>query len=72
MKGEKGIVECAYVESDVTECQWFATQIELGVNGLEKNLGLGELDEYEKGKLAEAIVELQPSIKEGKEFVESQ
>lgn len=40
MNGETGIVECAYVESDVVpECQWFATPIELGVNGIEKNLG---------------------------------
>ena len=36
MNGEQGIVECAYVESDVTECQWFATPCELGVEGLEK------------------------------------
>lgn len=27
MKGQKGVVECAYVESDVTECQWFATRV---------------------------------------------
>lgn len=70
MKGEKGIVECAYVESDVVpECQWFATPIELGVNGIEKNLGLGELDDFEKSKLAEAITELTPSIVEGVNFV---
>ena len=49
--GEKGIVECAYVESDVVpECQWFATQVEIGPNGIEKNLGLGELDTFEKQK----------------------
>jgi len=69
MNGEKGVVECAYVESDVTSCQWFATPIELGVNGVEKNLGLGDLDSYEQGKLAEAIEELQPSIDEGVDFI---
>jgi len=69
MNGEKGIVECAYIESDVTECQWFSTPIELGVNGVEKNLGLGELDEYETKLLGEAISELQPSIDEGVGFV---
>ena len=68
--GEKGIVECAYVESDVVpECQWFATQVEIGPNGIEKNLGLGELDTFEKQKLSEAITELVPSITEGVEFV---
>jgi hypothetical protein len=42
LKGEKGIVECAYVESSVVpECKWFATQVELGKGGIEKNLGMG-------------------------------
>ena len=72
MKGEKGIVECAYVESDVVpECQWFATPVELGVNGIEKNLGLGELDAFEQQKLKEAVTELIPSIDEGVKFVAS-
>jgi len=71
LSGEKGIVECAYVESDVTECQWFANPVELGVNGLEKNLGLPALDEYETKLLGEAITELQPSIDEGVDFVKN-
>jgi len=69
MNGEEGIVECAYVESDVTECQWFSTPVLLGKEGIEKNLGLPPMDEYEQGKLAEAIEELKPSIAEGVEFV---
>lgn len=68
--GVEGVVECAYVESDVVEgCQWFATPILLGKNGVEKNLGLGELDAFETEKLAEAVAELQPSITEGVEFI---
>merc|ERR1712159_982250 len=72
-KGEKGIVQCAYVESDVVpECKWFATEVEIGTEGIVKNHGLGELDEYEQLKLKEAIAELKPSIDEGVEFVASQ
>jgi len=72
LQGEKGIVQCAYVESEEVEgCQWFATEIELGANGMEKNLGLGEIDEFEKAKLAEAITELIPSITEGVDFVKN-
>ena len=33
---------------------------------------MGALDEYEKGKLAEAIKELVPSITEGVKFVADQ
>merc|ERR1719492_644073 len=41
MQGQEGVVECAYVASDVTEAKYFATPLVLGPNGLEKNLGLG-------------------------------
>lgn len=67
--GEKGIVECAYIESDTTSCQWFATPLELGEGGWVKNLGLGDLSEYEAKMLEAAKAELQPSIDEGVEFV---
>lgn len=71
LKGAPGIIECAFVESDVTSCQWFATPCRFGPNGVEENLGLGELDEYENKLLGEAIAELQPSIDEGVDFVKS-
>ena len=32
MNGKKGVVECAYVASDVTDCTYFATPILLGVS----------------------------------------
>merc|ERR1711935_661493 len=71
--GEKGIVQCAYVESDVVpECQWFSTEVEIGSEGIVKNFGLGEMDDYEKQKLAEAIEELKPSIEEGVDFIAQQ
>lgn len=70
LKGEK-VVECTYVESDVTECQWFATKVEIGPNGIEKNLGMGELDDYEQKLLVAAIEELKPSISEGVDYVKN-
>ena len=32
LNGETGIVECTMVESDVTDCAFFATPVELGVS----------------------------------------
>lgn len=32
IKGEKNIVECAYVESNVTSAKYFATPLVLGVS----------------------------------------
>merc|ERR1712088_1261569 len=69
MKGVEGATECAYVESDVTEAKYFATPLVLGPSGIEKNLGLGTLTEFEQGLLAAAIPELIGSIKKGEEFV---
>lgn len=69
LNGEDNVIECAYVESDIIpECKWFSTPLKLGVNGIEKNYGLGQLDEFEKKQLKLAIKELEPSIKEGIEF----
>merc|ERR1712080_623924 len=69
MSGQEGVVECSYVASDVTEAPYFATPVVLGPNGIEKNLGLGTLTEFEQGLLAAAIPELLGSIKKGEKFV---
>merc|ERR1712183_560861 len=68
MNGQEGVVECAYVASNVTEAPYFATPILLGPNGVVKNLGLGTLSEFEEGLLKAALPELQGSIKKGIEF----
>jgi malate dehydrogenase len=52
----------------VTEAAFFATPILLGKNGLEKNLGLGKLNDFEKDLLKASLPELKGSIKNGVEF----
>jgi len=68
LNGKEGVVECAYVQSDVTLAPFFATPILLGKNGIEKNLGIGKLTDFEKDLLKAAIPELLSSIKKGEEF----
>lgn len=53
MSDKPNVVECTYVQSDETEAQYFSTPWLLGKNGLEKNLGMGQLSDYEKSKLEE-------------------
>lgn len=53
MAGKSNIVECAFVQSDVSEAPYFATPLLLGKNGVEQNLGMGELSDFEKKKLQE-------------------
>jgi len=69
MKGEQGVIECAYVKSDVTEASYFATPLVLGPNGVEKNLGLGKLSAYEQELLQKALPELKKNIETGEKFV---
>jgi len=69
MSGQEGVVECAYVASDVTEAKYFSTPLVLGPNGVEKNLGLGNLTAFEQDLLKASLPELNGSIKKGEEFV---
>ncbi|XP_063594611.1 malate dehydrogenase, mitochondrial-like [Penaeus indicus] len=69
INGEQGVVECAYVKSDLTEATYFSTPLVLGPNGIEKNLGLGKLSAFEAKLVENAIAELKGSIKKGESFV---
>ncbi|XP_015749970.1 PREDICTED: malate dehydrogenase, mitochondrial-like [Acropora digitifera] len=69
LNGKSGVVECAFVQSDICGTGYFASPVELGPNGVKSNLGIGELSDYEKGKLDEVITELKKNIKKGEDFV---
>ncbi|XP_034031237.1 malate dehydrogenase, mitochondrial [Thalassophryne amazonica] len=69
MNGKEGVVECAFVRSEETECKYFSTPLLLGKNGIEKNLGLGNLSALEQKLVAESVGELKASIAKGEEFV---
>ncbi|KAL2297283.1 hypothetical protein Nmel_016579 [Mimus melanotis] len=71
MSGKQGVVECAFVRSDVTEVPYFSTPLQLGKKGLEKNLGLGKLSPFEEKMVAAAMSELKASIKKGEEFAKN-
>ena len=53
MSGRQDVVECTFVKSDVTDAPYFSTPCRLGKNGIEENLGMGQLSDYEKAKLEE-------------------
>ncbi|XP_014668283.1 PREDICTED: malate dehydrogenase, mitochondrial-like [Priapulus caudatus] len=68
LAGKEGVIECAYVKSSETEASYFSTPLLLGKNGLEKNLGLGKLSDFEQELLKKALPELKGSIKKGEDF----
>ena len=68
LRGEGGVVECAYVASEVTELEFFASPVCLGREGVEAFLPLGPLDEAEREGLAKAKELLAQSIAKGLAF----
>ncbi|KAG8236535.1 hypothetical protein J437_LFUL015809 [Ladona fulva] len=69
LKGEPNVIECSYVRSNVTEAKYFSTPIQLGPNGLQKNLGIGKLNDFENELLKTALPELKKNIEKGEKFV---
>ncbi|KAI7749228.1 hypothetical protein M8C21_002835 [Ambrosia artemisiifolia] len=54
LRGDVDIVDCAFIESRVTELPFFATQVRLGHTGVEEIYQLGPLNEYERAGLEES------------------
>lgn len=69
MKGEKGIKECTYVESTVTDCSFFSSPVTLGPNGVEEIHGYGEINAHEQKLLDEMLPDLKAQVAKGVEFV---
>ena len=71
-KGEKGVVEPSFVDSPLYKDQgidFFSSKVELGPNGVEKILPVGEVDAIEKGLLEACIGDLKKNIEKGVSFV---
>lgn len=68
LSGEKGIIECAYVESDVGPTSFFASPVELGKSGVEKIHHWGKVDAFEQEKLDDMVGDLKNQIAKGEDF----
>jgi len=71
LKGTKGITQCTFVESNVGPTSFFSTQVELGLNGVEKIHPVGKMSEYEEKKYQEMVPELKANIEKGIAFAKA-
>lgn len=72
MAGQKGVTECAFVESPIVPgVPFFSTRVELGVNGVEAIHPIGPLSPFEEAGLEKAKAELKASIDKGVAFAKS-
>lgn len=63
------ILFLSHYRSTVTDATYFSTPLLLGPKGMEKNLGLGKLSDFETKLVENALPELKASIKKGESFV---
>jgi len=68
LRGED-VVQCAYVESNLTDAQFFASPVRFGKDGVEEVLPLGELTAYEQQWFDKMMPELKKQIQKGVDFV---
>ena len=68
MRGES-VVQCAFVESDLTDAEFFASPVRFGPDGVEEILPLGDLSPYEQQWFDKMMPELKKQIAKGKDFV---
>ncbi|KAG6899350.1 Malate dehydrogenase, cytoplasmic [Termitomyces sp. T159_Od127] len=74
LNGEKGVITPTFVKSPLFAdkgVDFFASNVELGVNGVEKIHPIGELTPAEQQLLEACLPELQKNIEKGKAFAAS-
>jgi len=71
-QGEKNVIEPTFVQSPLyvdRGCDFFASNVELGPNGVEKIHPVGKITDYEQKLLDNCLVDLSKNIKKGVEWV---
>ncbi|KAI1473894.1 hypothetical protein K445DRAFT_70912 [Daldinia sp. EC12] len=72
LQGDKGVVEPAFVDSPHYKDQgidFFASRVELGLDGVQKVLPIGEIDANEEKLLEACLGDLKKNIEKGVAFV---
>jgi malate dehydrogenase len=68
LKGDPNAVTCAYVESTLTDADFFASPCKFGPNGIEEVMAFPTLNAYEQSWFDKMLPELKKQIEKGVEF----
>jgi len=68
IQGEKGIVECSFVQVEGLETEYFALPVELGKEGIVKYHPIPKLNDYEQAQMKDLIPILKGNIEKGVQF----
>jgi len=70
LHGHPNIIECAFVKSDVAETPFWSNRLVLGTNGVQTNMGIGKITDFERDMIKAAVPELKKSIDKGIEYAQ--
>jgi malate dehydrogenase len=68
MNGADDVVQCAFVESSLTDAPFFSSPCKFGPDGVTEVLPFGEISAYEKGWLDKMLPDLKKQIQKGIDF----
>ena len=68
LSGEQDVIECAYVQTEQANTEFFASPVLLGKHGVDTVLDVGVLSDFEKSALNDMQAVLEKDIAMGKEF----
>ncbi|KAF2801003.1 malate dehydrogenase [Melanomma pulvis-pyrius CBS 109.77] len=73
-QGQKNVIEPTFVDSPLYKdagCEYFASNVELGPNGVEKIHPVGKITEYEQKLLDVCLADLSKNIQKGVDWVKA-
>jgi malate dehydrogenase len=68
MNGADDVVQCAFVESSLTDAPYFSSPCKFGPDGVEEVMGFGEISAYEQAWLDKMLPDLKQQIEKGIAF----
>lgn len=71
-QGQKNVIEPTFVDSPLYKdkgCEYFASNVELGPNGVEKIHPVGKITDHEQKLLDVCLADLKGNISKGVDFV---
>mmetsp|Transcript_8751 Transcript_8751/g.18843 ORF Transcript_8751/g.18843 Transcript_8751/m.18843 type:complete len:346 (-) Transcript_8751:263-1300(-) len=71
LSGDKGVTECTFVESKITDAPFFSSPVTLGKNGVETIHGYGTVNDKEKKLIADMLPDLKAQAAKGVEWAKA-
>jgi malate dehydrogenase len=69
LAGEPDVVECAFVESSITEAEFFSSPCKFGKNGVEEVRHYGEVSDFEKKLIEDMMPDLKKQAEKGQAWI---